>query len=33
MNPHHLHLTPDTGAAIAAVNTAHAAGIIDMSEE
>ncbi len=30
---HHLEQTPDTGAAIAAVNAAHAAGIIDMSEE
>ncbi|WP_440030433.1 hypothetical protein [Chromobacterium amazonense] len=33
MTPLHLHDTPDTGAAIAAVNAAHAAGIIDMSEE
>ncbi|WP_406850083.1 hypothetical protein [Chromobacterium phragmitis] len=30
---HHLELIPDTGAAIAAVNAAHAAGTIDMSEE
>lgn len=30
---HHLEQTPDTGAAVAAVNAAHAAGIIDMSEE
>ncbi|QND84555.1 Uncharacterized protein ChrSV_2329 [Chromobacterium vaccinii] len=29
----HLIDIPDTGAALAAVNAAHAAGIIDMSEE
>ncbi|MEN2425960.1 hypothetical protein AA0N74_07960 [Chromobacterium vaccinii] len=28
MNPLHLHDIPDTGAALAAVNAAHAAGII-----
>ncbi|MBM2883965.1 hypothetical protein JFK97_06135 [Chromobacterium phragmitis] len=29
----HKRQPPDTGAAIAAVSAAHAAGIIDMSEE
>ncbi|MEO4029983.1 hypothetical protein ABH313_18335 [Chromobacterium vaccinii] len=32
MTPHHLDLIPNTGAALAAVNAAHAAGIINMSE-
>ncbi|OQS10118.1 hypothetical protein B0T37_10755 [Chromobacterium violaceum] len=30
---HHLELIPDTGAALAAVNAAHAACTINMSEE
>lgn len=29
MNPQHLHHTPDTGAAIAAVNEAHASGLFN----
>ncbi|BBH13422.1 hypothetical protein CH06BL_26700 [Chromobacterium haemolyticum] len=33
MNPQHLHEAPDTGAAIAAVNEAHASGLFNAREE